>query len=68
MKGHDLFVISIGFRPKPDKLKVSMVAGLHGNDMVGREILLQFAKTLCSKFEEGDYATLEVRSSLFIQF
>jgi len=56
VEGRDLWVVAVSRYFDLALPKVKLVAGLHGNDMVGREVLLQFAKSLCSRYST-DYRT-----------
>jgi len=62
VEGRDLWVLSLGLPPGGESLpKVKLVAGLHGNDVIGREILIQLAKTICREYQEYYRETLTVR-------
>ncbi|VDK80516.1 unnamed protein product [Dibothriocephalus latus] len=55
--GNRLFVLAIGGNPEkhvPLIPEVKLVANMHGNEVVGRELLLRLAKYLCDKYTEGD--------------
>lgn len=62
MEGRDLWVLSLGGLPSGGEQlpRVRLVGGLHGNDMVGREILIQMAKTLCREYQASYRDTLMV--------
>lgn len=40
--------------PQEGQPEVKLVAGLHGNDLVGREVLLQLAQYLCEAYDKDD--------------
>ena len=59
VEGRDLLVLALGGGGGQGRPKVRLVAGLHGNDMVGREMALEFARSLCSRYKD-DYKTKQV--------
>ena len=53
----DLWEFELTHRPGshvPGQPEVRFIAGLHGNDLVGREVLLQFATYLCEAYNKDD--------------
>ncbi|KAK3607554.1 hypothetical protein CHS0354_011089 [Potamilus streckersoni] len=53
-KGRDLFVLQMGPSKKENRNvpEVLLVGGLHGNEIVGYEILLQLASHLCENYDK----------------
>ena len=63
VRGRDLWVIVLGKTPDahvPRRPEVKYSAGLHGNEMVGSELLLKLASHLCDYYTRGDYRVIQV--------
>ena len=62
MEGRNLWVVELGRQSGRSgaETHVQLVSGLHGDNMAGTEILLQYAKSLCDKYGQ-DYITTQVR-------
>ncbi|BHF68392.1 Carboxypeptidase N catalytic chain [Sparganum proliferum] len=55
--GNKLYVLAIGENPEihvPLIPEIKLVANMHGNEVVGRELLLRLSKYLCDKYNDGD--------------
>ncbi|XP_059487173.1 carboxypeptidase D-like [Neocloeon triangulifer] len=66
VKGNDLYVLEISDNPGAHELgepEVKMVANMHGNEVVGREILITLAHWLCSNYGVNDTASMIVNST-----
>ena len=62
MEGRDLWLMQIGMTPDehvPGRSEILLVSGIHGNERVGREMLLELMLHLCSNYEQ-DYALTQV--------
>lgn len=59
--GKPLWVISLGDRPTEHELgepEVKLVATIHGNEPIGKELLLNFAWLLCENYGRHEFITL----------
>ncbi|XP_035900560.1 carboxypeptidase D isoform X2 [Anopheles stephensi] len=60
VQGRDLWVMEVTANPGkhvPGKPEVKYIANMHGNEVVGRELLLLFAKYLCENFNRTQRIT-----------
>jgi Zinc carboxypeptidase len=66
-KLRDLWVLKLGSTSGPNTLKMKMIAGLHGSDVTGQAILLQFAWNLCHN-SKNDYFIQQVSETFVTRF
>ncbi|EDO41722.1 predicted protein, partial [Nematostella vectensis] len=60
VEGRDLWVIALSSTPnkhEPGKPEFKYIANMHGNEVVGKEVLLTFAKYLCDNYKKDDEVT-----------
>uniref|UniRef100_A0A182KDH9 Peptidase M14 domain-containing protein n=1 Tax=Anopheles christyi TaxID=43041 RepID=A0A182KDH9_9DIPT len=60
VQGRDLWVMEVTETPGqhiPGKPEVKYIANMHGNEVVGRELLLLFAKYLCENYNRTERIT-----------
>ncbi|KAJ8917356.1 hypothetical protein NQ315_002378 [Exocentrus adspersus] len=60
VQGRDLYVFIIGTTPTkhvPGKPEFKYVANMHGNEVIGRELLLYLIKYLCERYNTDDRVT-----------
>lgn len=60
VEGRDLWLMQIGTSPEkhvPGRPEVLLVSGLHGNEMVGRELLLELMSHLCTNYDKDYFLT-----------
>ncbi|XP_078047171.1 carboxypeptidase D svr [Augochlora pura] len=60
VKGRQLYVMEITENPgkhNPNKPEVKYIGNMHGNEVVGREILLLLLRYLCENYETNDRVT-----------
>lgn len=64
VKGFPLLVIEISDRPSQEEAEPSFkfIGNVHGDEPVGRELLLHFADWLCSNYMKDPLATLIVKN------
>lgn len=67
VEGRELWAMEVSAADKSDHgiPQVKIVAGIHGNENVGRELALELIWDLCNKYEP-DYSIAEV--SLLVEF
>ena len=57
-RNHDLFVMVFSApemnQDDAAQAQVKLTSGLHGNELVGREILIQFMQYLCDSYHQDD--------------
>ncbi|XP_065337863.1 carboxypeptidase D-like [Cloeon dipterum] len=66
VKGKDLYVLEISDNPgvhEQGEPEVKLVANMHGNEVVGREVLITLAHWLCSNYGVNETATSIVDST-----
>ncbi len=66
VEGRALWVLEFNKAPgqhQPGTPEVKFVAGIHGNDLVTQELLLELANHLCANYKK-DYFVTEVLSAL----
>ncbi|XP_053669829.1 carboxypeptidase D isoform X3 [Anopheles nili] len=66
VQGRDLWVMEITEGPgqhMPGKPEVKYIANMHGNEVVGRELLLLFATYLCENYNRTERVTKLVRQT-----
>ncbi|THD17934.1 Carboxypeptidase D [Fasciola hepatica] len=59
--GKPLWVLSLGDKPGEHELgepEVKLIATIHGNEPVGKELLLNFAWLLCKNYGKHEFVTL----------
>ena len=64
MEGRDLWLMEVGMTPDEHvsgRPEILLVSGIHGNERVGREMLLELMVHLCSNYAQ-DYALTQVGS------
>ena len=62
MEGRDIWLMQIGTAPEkhiPGRPEVLLMSGVHGNEMVGRELLLELMSHLCQNYQ-NDYVLTQV--------
>ena len=60
VQNRKLWVLEISNKPgkhQPGKPEVKLISGIHGEDAIGKEILLQFIKLLCEKYDKDPKLT-----------
>ena len=65
MEGRNLWVMEVGDQVHSmlGQTQVRIIAGIHGNEMVGREMAIELIEDLCSKAKRDD-AIAEVKFTL----
>jgi len=64
-QGHDLWVLKFGTLSEEvaqAQPAVQFVSGIHGNNLLGKEMLFQFSKWLCDRYSK-DYRIFKVSES-----
>ena len=62
VEGRDIWLMQIGTTPDkhiPGRPEVLLMSGVHGNEMVGRELLLELMSHLCQNYQ-NDYVLTQV--------
>ena len=62
VEGRDIWLMQIGTAPEkhiPGRPEVLLMSGVHGNEMVGRELLLELMSHLCQNYQ-NDYVLTQV--------
>ncbi|VDD82751.1 unnamed protein product [Mesocestoides corti] len=52
--GNRLYVLTFGIPANYHKAEVKLIGNMHGNEVVGREMLLRLADYICSQYLNGD--------------
>ena len=66
VEGRDLWVLEVTEKPGvhvAGKPEFRYIANMHGNEVVGRELLLQFAELLCQNYGKNQLITLMVQQT-----
>ncbi len=61
-QGRELWVVKLSDNPNQDELEpeVKYIANMHGNEIVGRELMVRLLKDLGQKYRSGDAATVSL--------
>ncbi|VEL23128.1 unnamed protein product [Protopolystoma xenopodis] len=63
VEGNKLYVIALGIEPRKHQIGIpefKYVANMHGNEVVGRELLLRLAYDICNKYLEQNPTIINI--------